>query len=207
MAVGASWIPQNALLRADYAMLALTSTIFLVRVAVQVCRRKKFEWQDGWLYTAYAAYLAMCILYTHITPTFFKLEQLAKGNIKNWAGMQQDIKLTTEVIFTSGVMFWTCLWCVKFSLLALYKKFLVGASHAWNYTYWSIVAFCILVRDLTWALSWKTPLMAYRHILAALSPAQLLRVTILKTSSIKASYACRPRKSDTRLLACTMRLQ
>jgi hypothetical protein len=62
--------------------------------------------------------------------------------------MQKDIKLTTEVIFTSGVMFWTCLWCVKFSLLALYKKLLVGLSSAWVYTYWSIVVFCVLVREL-----------------------------------------------------------
>jgi hypothetical protein len=149
MSAEASWISQNDLLRTDYAILAFTSMIFIARVVVQVWRRNKFEWQDGWLYVAFFAYLALCITYTHSTPTFFKLEQLTKGEILGWEGMHKDIKLTTEVIFTSGVMFWTCLWCVKFSLLALYKKLLVGVSHAWTYTYWSIVVFCVLVRGLT----------------------------------------------------------
>jgi len=143
-----SWISQSNLLRADYALLALTSTVFVARVVVQFSRRKNFEWQDGWLYIAYAAFLAMCILYTHITPTFFKLEQLTSGEIQYWHGMQGDIKLTTEVIFSSGVLFWTCLWCIKFSLLALYKKLLVGLTNTWIYLYWGIVVFCVLVRRL-----------------------------------------------------------
>lgn len=145
----ASWISQNDLLRTDYAMLALTSTVFVARIVVQVSRRKYIEWQDGWLYIAFSAYLAMCILYTHITPTFFKLEQLARGEIQSWDGMQRDVKLTTETIFSSGVMFWTCLWCTKFSLLALYKKLLVGLSNTWVYLYWGIVVFCVLVRALS----------------------------------------------------------
>ncbi|KAH7392323.1 hypothetical protein DE146DRAFT_679738 [Phaeosphaeria sp. MPI-PUGE-AT-0046c] len=144
MAAEASWISVNDLLRTDYAMLALTSIIFVARIIIQVWRRKTIEWQDAWLYIAYTAFLTMCILYTHITPTFFKIEELGKGQIQYWDGMQSDIKLTTQVMFTSGVLFWTCLWCVKFSLLALYKKLLVGLSVAWVYTYWGIVAFCVL---------------------------------------------------------------
>ena len=142
-----NWISQNDLLRTDYAMMALTSTVFVARVSVQVWRRKAIEWHDGWLYVAFAAYLALCILYTHITPTLFKIEQLTKGEIQYWEGMQKDIKLTTEVIFSSGTMFWTCLWCIKFSLLSLYKKLLVGLSNTWIYLYWGILVFCVLVRN------------------------------------------------------------
>jgi hypothetical protein len=164
MAAEASWIAENKLLRADYALLAVTSTVFVARIAVQTRRRKQIEWQDGWLYVAFAAYFAMCILYTHITPTFFKLEQLTMGEIQYWDGMQQDMKLTTQVMFTSGVMFWTCLWCVKFSLLALYKKLLVGLTSAWIYTYWSIVGFCVLVRGAFYLPHWKRTNTAQTYI-------------------------------------------
>jgi hypothetical protein len=145
MAQQASWISLHDLLRTDYAMLTLTSTVFVARVIVQIWRRKNIEWQDIWLYIAFAAYLTMCILYTHIAPTFFKLERINQGHVEYWDDMQKDIKLTTEIIFTSGVLFWTCLWAVKFSLLSLYKKLLLGLEIGWTYTYWGIVVFCVLV--------------------------------------------------------------
>jgi hypothetical protein len=207
MSAEASWISQNYLLRTDYAILAFTSIIFIARVVVQVWRRNKFEWQDGWLYIAFAAYLALCITYTHITPTFFKLEQLAKGENLGWEGMHKDIRLTTEVIFTSGIMFWTCLWCVKFSLLALYKKLLVGVSYAWTYTYWSIVLFCVLVRGLALILPQRRDLIAHRHTSATLPPAQLLHAIIPKSYLTRATRVRRLRKSGTRLLACTTHSQ
>lgn len=145
MAQQASWIALDDLLRTDYAMLSVTSAVFVARIIVQLWHRKNIEWQDGWLYIAFAAYLTMCILYTHITPTLFKLEKLNHGEIEYWDSMQEDVKLTTEVMFTSGVLFWTCLWAVKFSLLALYKKLLLGLEIIWVYIYWGIVVFCVLV--------------------------------------------------------------
>lgn len=175
MSVGTedNWISRNDLLRTDYAMLALTSTVFVARIAVQISRRKNIEWQDGWLYVAYAAYLTMCLLYTHITPTFFKLEELMRGDIQYWDGMQGDIKLTTEVIYTSGTLFWTCLWCIKFSLLALYKKLLVGLSMRWVYTYWGIIVFCVLVCTLSSYLDHFRSLRVHRHTSAYSSLGQL----------------------------------
>lgn len=145
-----SWISQNDLLRTDYAMIALTSTVFIARTVVQILRRKTIEFQDGWLYVAFAAFISFSTCFIIITPTFFKIETYQKdptNPASMWAGMAKDVKFASQIMWSSGFMFWTCLWCVKASLLALYKKLLVGLSSAWIWTYWIIVAFCALVRE------------------------------------------------------------
>ncbi|KAH7371560.1 hypothetical protein BKA66DRAFT_423769 [Pyrenochaeta sp. MPI-SDFR-AT-0127] len=144
MASTNNWISQNELLRTDYAMIALTSAIFIVRVIVQGWRRRTVEMQDIWLYVAFAAYLTFSILYVIITPLFFKLEQLQKGEITGWVGMQKDIQFTSKVMWSSGMEFWTCLWFVKFSLLAFYKKLLVGMPRVYLWTWWGTIVFCII---------------------------------------------------------------
>lgn len=147
MASPNNWISQDELLRTDYAMIVLTSTVFVARVIAQFWRRRTVEWQDIWLYVAFAAYLTFTILYIIITPIFFKLEALMKGEIAGWDGMQKDLKLASEVMWSSGMEFWTCLWSVKFSLLALYKKLLAGMPKAYLWTWWATLIFCIIVRD------------------------------------------------------------
>jgi hypothetical protein len=145
-----SWISEDGLLRTDYAMIALASTVFVARLVVQTWRRRQLEWQDAWLFLAFAAFITFASLYVKITPVFFKIEPLQKDptNPANmWPGMQKDIIFTSRVMWCSGMLFWTCLWSVKFSLLALYKKLLVGLSNTWIWLYWGIVGFCVLVRS------------------------------------------------------------
>lgn len=145
MSSGNNWISQGELLRTDYGMIAFTTTVFVARVIVQVWRRKKVEMQDVWLYISFAAYLSFCVCYVVITPTFFKIEALSEGQIAPWAGMQRDIQLASEIMWSSGMQYWTCLWCVKFSLLSLYKKLLVGMPNAHLWTWWGTLIFAIIV--------------------------------------------------------------
>ncbi|KAL6711709.1 hypothetical protein ACN47E_004643 [Coniothyrium glycines] len=141
------WIAQRVLLRTDYAMLALTSTVFIARIAVQFSRRRRFEVQDALLYVAFLAYLAFTILYIVITPIFYNLQALEGGQIAPWPRFAQDLKLASEVMWSSGMCYWTCLWFVKFSLLALYKKLLVGMPKLYVSIWWCTLVFCIV----TWA--------------------------------------------------------
>lgn len=145
-----SWISQEVLLRTDHIMIAVPSVVFVARVIVQIYRRRtRVEWQDGWLYLAFAAFIAFSTCYVIITPVFFKLEkyQADPTNPANlWPTMAKDTTFIAQVMWCSGMMFWTCLWAVKFSFLALYKKLLVGLSRTWFWTYWGIVAFSVVVR-------------------------------------------------------------
>ncbi|KAF2124149.1 hypothetical protein P153DRAFT_361336 [Dothidotthia symphoricarpi CBS 119687] len=138
------WISQDALLRTDYAMVSLTSTIFVARTGIQVWRRRRIEWQDAWLYVAYVAYIVFSVLYIVITPTIFKLEHHRKGEPVRWEGMEKDIKFMSRVLWSSGMEFWTCLWFIKFALLALYKKLLLGLPMIYLWVWRGTVVFCIL---------------------------------------------------------------
>jgi hypothetical protein len=140
-----NWISQHDLLRTDYAMMAFTSTVFVARVIVQVLRRKTFEAQDGLLYVAFLAYLAFTILYVVITPIFYRIQALTAGEIAPWPTMAKDIKLASEVMWSSGMCYWTCLWFVKFSLLALYKKLLLAMPKLYVRTWWGTLIFSIVV--------------------------------------------------------------
>ncbi|KAF7575791.1 hypothetical protein PtrM4_000310 [Pyrenophora tritici-repentis] len=136
MSTGADWIAQHDLLRIDYAMLSITSTVFAMRAGIQLWRRRHIEAQDILLCIAFLAYLAFTILYIVITPIFFKIQALQAGQIAPWPTMMADIKFTSEVMWQSGMEYWTCLWFVKFSLLALYKKLLAGMPKAYLWTWW-----------------------------------------------------------------------
>jgi hypothetical protein len=145
MSTGSDWISQHDLLRADYAMLVLTSTVFVSRLGVQVRRRKTIEAQDILLYIAFLAYLAFTILYIVITPIFFKIQALEAGRIAPWSTFAPDLRFASIVMWQSGMEYWTCLWFVKFSLLALYKKLLVGMPRAYVWTWWGTLIFCMVV--------------------------------------------------------------
>ncbi|CAN9139578.1 unnamed protein product [Alternaria alternata] len=147
MSTGADWISQHDLLRIDYAMLAMTSTVFVARIGVQAWRRKPIEAQDILLYIAFAAYLAFTILYIVITPIFFKIQELQLGRIVPWPTMMKDVILASRVMWQSGIEYWTCLWFVKFSLLALYKKLLSGMPKKYLYIWWGTLIFCVV----TWS--------------------------------------------------------
>jgi hypothetical protein len=145
MSTGADWISQHDLLRIDYAMLAMTSTVFVARIGVQAWRRKPIEAQDILLYIAFAAYLAFTILYIVITPIFFKIQELQLGRIVPWPTMMKDVILASRVMWQSGIEYWTCLWFVKFSLLALYKKLLSGMPKKYLYIWLGTLIFCVVV--------------------------------------------------------------
>ncbi|KAL6174397.1 hypothetical protein ACJQWK_00520 [Exserohilum turcicum] len=147
MSTGADWISQHDLLRSDYVMVAMTSAVFAVRVALQAWRRKAVEAQDILLFIAFLAYLAFAILYIVITPIFFKIQALQAGLVAPWPTMMTDIRFASKVMWQSGMEYWTCLWFVKLSLLVLYKKLLVGMPKVYLWTWWGTLIFCIV----TWA--------------------------------------------------------
>ena len=126
-------------------MVAITSTVFVVRAVLQAWRRRAVEAQDILLLIAFLVYLAFSILYIVITPIFFKIQALQAGRLAPWPTMMADIRFASKVMWQSGMEYWTCLWFVKFSLLALYKKLLVGMPKVYLWTWWGTLVFCIVV--------------------------------------------------------------
>jgi hypothetical protein len=205
MSTGSDWISQHDLLRTDYAMLALTCTVFVGRLGVQAWRRKRIEVQDILLYIAFLAYLAFTILYIYITPIFFKVQALEAGRIVPWPAFAADLRLASEVMWQSGIEYWTCLWFVKFSLLALYRKLLVGMPKTYLWVWKGTLSFCIVVsKGLRSQHMRRNQLTIFRPGLPASSPVLVWHAMTPKPFSRKANSACRWVRPGGRLQTFTM---
>jgi hypothetical protein len=207
MTSNGDWIAQHNLLRVDYAMLSLTSIVFLARIGVQIWRRKNVETQDICLYIAFLAYLAFTILYIVITPIFFKIQALQAEKLAPWPTMMEDIKFASKVMWSSGMEYWTCLWFVKFSLLALYKKLLVGMPRGYVKIWWATLVFCIVVSKwLQLTQETEKRLIWCRRGLLVLSRAQGWRATIRRSSLTRESCVHLLLRREDRRQIFTMRM-
>jgi len=138
-------ISEPEFFRASYAMVVLASAIMLVRIGVQVWRRKAMELQDYLIYLAFALFLALSICYLVNISTIFDISKVLVGSLEPWPTFQSDFVLNVRIVFVTTVLFWLTLWSVKLSLLALYKKLLEGLPRVWTRLWWAVFTFCIVV--------------------------------------------------------------
>jgi hypothetical protein len=138
-------ITKDEILRIDYAMMVLVSVFIFARVVFQAARRKNLELQDYFIYLAYAFYLSLCILYIIVTPILFRIQDVAAGLLPMPSDFLSTAGYTSRLIFSAQMCFYACLWSVKFSLLCLYRKLLVGLPQIYIRIWWAIVVICFLV--------------------------------------------------------------
>jgi hypothetical protein len=125
------------------ALIVLTSLVVLVRFIGSVRRPKELKAEDYLLVIGYIFFLELSILYIYIAPVIFRLAALSAGTIAPYPTVMDDSVKLQIVFFVTTSSLWICLWMVKFSLLSMYKRLLVGKQYllAW----WAIVILCILV--------------------------------------------------------------
>ncbi|KAJ5407977.1 hypothetical protein N7509_001860 [Penicillium cosmopolitanum] len=124
------------------ALIVLTSLVVLVRFIGSVRRPKELKAEDYLLVIGYIFFLELSVLYIYIAPVIFRLAALSAGTIAPYATVMDDSVKLQIVFFVTTSSLWICLWMVKFSLLSMYKRLLVGKQYllAW----WVIVILCIL---------------------------------------------------------------
>jgi hypothetical protein len=59
--------------------------------------------------------------------------------------MAEDTVIISNMIFVAPRMFWATLWCIKLSLLLLYRRSLVGLHKIYIVVRWVVVGLCLLV--------------------------------------------------------------
>ena len=128
---------------AGIALIVLTSLVVGTRFAGLIRSPKDLKAEDYLLIVAYIFFLELSILYIYISPTIFRLAAVGTGTIPPYATISEDVLRLQTVFFVTTSSLWLCLWMVKFSLMAMYKRLLVGKSYiiAW----WTITGFCVLV--------------------------------------------------------------
>jgi hypothetical protein len=144
-----NYITEDHLLQTCYAMLALGSVFVLARfVTTQLVRPTRFLVQDLWVYFAYALFVAMTVLYIVVIPTLYRITAVSEGQSPPYATILEDSNFLIRVFFTTAILFWSVLWAIKLSFLALYKKLLDGLHNVYIKLWWAVVVFCFLVSAL-----------------------------------------------------------
>jgi hypothetical protein len=140
-------IPEQEFAKVSWSMIILASTFVLVRLSIQIWRRKMLDVQDSLVYFAFACFLAMSVCYFIAIPTAYRLGDVNVGLVKPWPTMVNDQISTVRLMFVTTVLFWVSLWSVKLSLLALYKKLIQGQPATYTRFWWALLVFCLVVSD------------------------------------------------------------
>lgn len=125
------------------ALIVLTSLVVFARFVGSISRIKDIKPEDCLILVAYLFFLELSILYIYIAPSIFRLASLEAGLIPYYPTVLQDSVRLQIVFFVTTSSLWICLWMVKFSLLSMYKRLLVGKTYI--VVWWIITASCALV--------------------------------------------------------------
>ncbi|KAF2844787.1 hypothetical protein T440DRAFT_547000 [Plenodomus tracheiphilus IPT5] len=135
---------QGTVLKVAYSMLGLTSSVIVVRVVLNILRPRKITASDCFVGCAFAFYVTMCALYVSVSPHMQRVYAVKNGTAVSYKGLEQDRITMAKMVFASFCMFWTILWSIKFSLLLLYRRLLVGIPRRYTVIWWGIAIICPL---------------------------------------------------------------
>ena len=138
-------VSRDELVRTIAAFLALTSLFVFLRTFVHISKRKSPELQDLFLYFAYALFLSLWGCYIAVIPPLFRVYAVIGGESQPYATMMEDAGMMLRLITAGQMCFYTLLFSVKLSLLALYRKLLAGIPSIYKKIWWGIVAACVVV--------------------------------------------------------------
>ncbi|KAI5462642.1 hypothetical protein BGZ63DRAFT_423883 [Mariannaea sp. PMI_226] len=137
-------LTNTVLLATGISATIITSLVAAARTAMSIIHRRRFGWDDGWLLAAYIFFIVVASLYMAVGPYLFRFNDIAAGKLQPYPTITDDILYVQKSFFVTTSGLWICLWCTKFSLLALYKKLLVNLPF-YQKIWWAVVVFCILV--------------------------------------------------------------
>ena len=142
-----SYVTQVSLEATGIALIVFTSLIAALRLFLTTQQQCRIRWDDGWLLAAYIVFLMLSVLYLVATPTMFKLEDVTTGKVQPYPTFTEDGLFIQKIFFVTTSGLWVSLWCVKFSLMAVYRRLMTGLKH-YIRLWWVLVVFCFMVGGL-----------------------------------------------------------
>src|SRR5579871_2338497 len=87
------------------------------------------------MFLALAFYLTMGSLYLSALPVVYRLLGFAAGLEPIWPTLFSDGEHMLKEFFAIDMVFWATLWCVKFSLLFMFRRLTTGLPRYIAYWY------------------------------------------------------------------------
>ncbi|KIW75663.1 hypothetical protein Z517_10405 [Fonsecaea pedrosoi CBS 271.37] len=143
MSSAQNYVSERALLGVAYAMIGVTSIVFLARALVRVRQPKRFQAEDVFLVLAYLFFLALTIMYIVVTPVMFRVTDASSGKIPVYPEILSDSLFMIKIFFANTMIFWFTLYSVKFAFLCLYRRLMTGIP-MYMRLWWAAAGFCIV---------------------------------------------------------------
>jgi hypothetical protein len=136
---------QTTVLSVGYVAVSVVSAVMVARIVLLFMRPKKLAAEDYCVFVAYAFFVSQCALYITIAPVSDRVMAVQEGRAPYYPELIDEGFLLGRLYFPALIIFWVILWLVKFGLLFLYRKLMVGMPTVYTRIWWSIVAFCAIV--------------------------------------------------------------
>jgi hypothetical protein len=140
---------QTTVLTVGYVAVSVVSVVMIARIVLLVMCPKTLGAQDYCVFLAYAFLVSQCALYIAIASLSDRVTAVQEGRAPYYPELISEGFLLGRLYFPALIIFWIILWLVKFGLLLLYRKLLVGLPSVYNKIWWSIVVFCAIVSHCT----------------------------------------------------------
>lgn len=115
-------LPHQSLLALLWTSFSIAFLLVILRTAIRFKVAARLATEDYWIFLALAALLTSCILQTIQLPSLYYMSAAIAGVIPISAELMTVGDEYLKFEFPIIVLFWTVLWCVKASFLALYFK-------------------------------------------------------------------------------------
>jgi hypothetical protein len=139
-----NYVTADTLRATGIAMVIVASLFMAARCTARWYRVWRFQIEDLFILLAYAFFLSMSISYLVIIPPLYRVTAFSDGIIPAYPTILSDSLIIIKVFFTDSMLLWFTLWSVKFSLLFLYRRLMVGLPKHRRW-WWAVFAFCVVV--------------------------------------------------------------
>ncbi|KAL2265999.1 hypothetical protein VTJ83DRAFT_5351 [Remersonia thermophila] len=135
-----------------WVLYVVTTTFVVLRLAVRFRQNGKFLYDDCWIIFAWLAYTTNDILQTIQLPYLWYITYLKAGRIVSGTETVYMLMQLTRWQFPIIKLFWTILWSVKASFLAVFYRF-VKPFPILRRLWWAVAAFALLAYIGCWLAS------------------------------------------------------
>ena len=110
MSSSQNYVTADMLLRTAYAMIAVTTLVFVARTATRIWRPKPLAAEDYILLLAYLLFLSTTITYIVVTPYMYRISDVTLGKAPPYAEILDDSLFMIKIFFANTMLFWFALW-------------------------------------------------------------------------------------------------
>ena len=144
MSSSANYVSADTLRGTSIAMLTIGTLFMVARCFARWYRAWRFQVEDFFMFLAYGFFLSMTISYIVIIPPLYRVTEVSEGLIKPYPEVLSDSLIIIKVFFANSMLLWFTLWSVKFSVLFLYRRLMIGLPKYLRW-WWAVLGFCVVV--------------------------------------------------------------